>query len=218
LPARTIKHAQAAVGRSALHGLVPTATPKAPIPDQPTTSQQFSRLVDGLSISSMEFRMTTRRTLFIAAPAFAATLAASELALLLLASGCSSISRPGPQTVVGMSPDATVSMTEIIAVGAAGGEGTLTFRGNSYPFQLAGGVTGGGGAANTRAYGEVYNLHNLTDFKGLYRQNSGGPGLVLSGASNLWLRNAAGVVLHLQGTQEGVTLSLGGEEVLIEML
>ena len=117
-----------------------------------------------------------------------------------------------------MSPDGTVSMTEIMAAGAEGGKGTLTFQGHSYPFKLVGGVTGGGGAANTQAYGEVYSLHTLSDFKGLYTQSSGGPGLVMSGASDLWLRNAAGVVLHLKGTQEGVTLSLGREEILIEML
>jgi hypothetical protein len=140
------------------------------------------------------------------------------LALLVLASGCSNMAKPGPQSVAGMSPDGTVSLTEIIAVGAAGGKGSLTFQGNSYPFQLVGGVTGGGGAANTQAYGEVYNLHSISDFKGLYTQNSGGPGLVTSGASDLWLRNAAGVVLHLKGTQEGVTLSLGREEILLEML
>ena len=128
------------------------------------------------------------------------------------------MAKPGPQSVAGMSPDGTVSMTEIIAAGAAGGKGTLTFHRHSYPFKLVGGVTGGGGAANTQAYGEVYNLHTLSDFKGLYTQSSGGPGLVTSGASDLWLRNAAGVVLHLKGTQEGVTLSLGREEILIEML
>ena len=89
--------------------------------------------------------------------------------LLLVASGCSNMSKPGPQSVVGMLPDATVVMTEIIAVGAAGGKGTLTFRGNSYPFQLVGGVTGGGGAADTQATGEVYNLHSVADFKGLYK-------------------------------------------------
>ena len=38
---------------------------------------------------------------------------------------------------------------EIIAAGAAGGKGTLTFQGRSYPFKLVGGVTGGGGAAET---------------------------------------------------------------------
>ena len=117
-----------------------------------------------------------------------------------------------------MSPDGTVSITEIIAAGAAGGKGTLSFQRRSYPFKLVGGVTGGGGAANTQAYGDDYNLHNISDFKGLYTQSSGGPGLATSGASDLWLRNNAGVVLHLRGTQEGVTLSLGREEILIEML
>jgi len=136
----------------------------------------------------------------------------------LAATGCSNLAKPGPQSIEGMSPVGTVTLTEIIAVGAAGGKGTLNFQGQSYPFKLVGGVTGGGGAANTQAYGEVYNLHNISDFKGLYTQSSGRPGLVTSGASDLWLRNAAGVVLHLKGTQEGVTLSLGREEILIEML
>ncbi len=140
------------------------------------------------------------------------------LALVLAAGGCSNVAKPGPQSVAGMSPDGTISMTEIIAAGAAGGKGTLTFQGRSYPFKLVGGVTGGGGAAETRTFGEVYALRNISDFKGLYTQSSGGPGLSMSGASDLWLRNAAGVVLHLRGTQEGVTLSLGREEILIEML
>jgi hypothetical protein len=148
----------------------------------------------------------------------APTLRRFALALLLVASGCSNMSKPGPQSVAGMSPDGTVSMREIMAVGAEGGKGSLNFQGRSYPFRLVGGVTGGVGAAKTQADGEVYNLHNISDFKGLYTQSSGGPGLVRSGASDLWLRNAAGVVLHLKGTQEGMTLSLGREEILIEMI
>ena len=147
----------------------------------------------------------------------APTLRTVALALLLV-SGCSNMSKPGPQSVAGMSSDGTVTMTEIMAVGAEGGKGTLNFQGHSYPFRLVGGVTGGVGAANTQATGEVYNLHNISDFKGLYTQSSGGPGFAELGASDLWLRNAAGVVLHLKGTQEGVSLSLGREEILIEML
>ena len=140
------------------------------------------------------------------------------LALLLATSGCSIVAKPGPQSVAGMSPDGTVSMSEVMAVGAEGGKGTLTFQGHPYPFQLVGGVTGGGEAADSQVRGEVYSLHSVSDFKGLYTQSSGGPGLSMSGASDLWLRNAAGVVLHLKGTQEGMTLSLGREEILIEML
>ena len=111
-----------------------------------------------------------------------------------------------------------VSLTEIVAVGAVAGKGTLDFQGQSRSFKLAGGVTGGGGASSTEASGEVYNLRNISDFAGLYTQNSGEAGLDRSSTSDLWLRNRAGVVLHLRGTQKGMTLSLGREEILIEML
>ena len=139
------------------------------------------------------------------------------LLLLLAAAGCSSLEKPGPQSIAGMSPAGTVTLTEIIAAGATGGKGTLSFQGRSYPFKLAGGVTGGGGASSTQAAGEVYNLTRVADFAGLYAQNSGGIGLNTSTTSDLWLRNKAGVVMHLRGTQTGVTLSLGREEVLVEM-
>jgi hypothetical protein len=146
------------------------------------------------------------------------TIRGMALALLLATSGCSGLQKPGPQNVMGMSPVGTVNMTEIVAVGATGGKGTLDFQGRSYPFRLAGGVTGGGGASDTQASGEVYNLRSISDFAGLYTQSSGGVGLDTSSTSDLWLRNRAGVVLHLRGTQTGITLSLGREEVLIEML
>ncbi len=139
-------------------------------------------------------------------------------ALVLAASGCTSLEKPGPQSIAGMSPVGTVRMTEIIAAGGAAGKGTLDFQGRSYAFKLAGGVTGGGGASNSQVSGEVYNLQNSADFAGLYTQSTGGIGLDTSSRSDLWLRNRAGVVLHLTGTQTGVILSLGREEILIELL
>ena len=39
----------------------------------------------------------------------------------------------------------------------------------------------------------------------------------MTGASDLWLENKAGVVMHLTGKQTGVTLSRGRDEILIEM-
>lgn len=140
------------------------------------------------------------------------------LTLLLSVAGCSNLQKPGPQSVAGMTPVGSINITEIIAAGAAGGKGAVTFQGQSHPFKLVGGVTGGGGAADTQAHGEVYNLRQMDDFPGVYTQNSGGIGLATSGSADLWLRNRAGVVLHLVGTQTGVTLSLGREEVLVEML
>ena len=140
------------------------------------------------------------------------------MALLLAAAGCSNMAKPGPQSIVGMSPVGTVSMTEIIAAGAAAGSGTLYFQGRSYSFKLGGGVTGGGGASDANVRGDVYGLNNVKDFAGLYTQSTGAAGLDKSSTSDLWLRNRAGVVLHLTGTQTGMVLSLGREEILIEML
>ena len=79
-------------------------------------------------------------------------------------------------------------------------------------------MTGGGGASDAHVRGDVYGLNSVSDFAGLYTQSSGGIGLDRSSTSDLWLRNRAGVVLHLTGTQTGMVLSLGREEVLIEML
>ena len=75
------------------------------------------------------------------------------LVLLLVSAGCSSLEKPGPQSVTGMSPVGTITLTEIVAVGAVAGKGTLDFQGQSYSFKLAGGVTGGGGASSTQASG-----------------------------------------------------------------
>src|SRR5277367_1186606 len=139
------------------------------------------------------------------------------LVFMLAARGCSNMAKPGPQSIAGMSPVGTISMTEIIAAGAAAGQGTLYFNGQSHPFKLGGGVTGGGGASDAKVSGEVYGLNNLADFGGLYTQSTGAAGLDRSSTSDLWLRNRAGVILHLTGTQTGMVLSLGREEILIEM-
>ena len=69
---------------------------------------------------------------------------------------------PGPYTKFeGMPPDATVTMDEVQAAyigNAGGGSGTLTYRGASYPFTVAGIGVGGIGASTLDAAGDVYNL------------------------------------------------------------
>jgi hypothetical protein len=50
----------------------------------------------------------------------ATTMRGFALALLLAAGGCSNMAKPGPQSVAGMSPDGTITMREIMAVGAEG--------------------------------------------------------------------------------------------------
>lgn len=148
-------------------------------------------------------------------------LRAGLLALVtqLSLTGCAGLTNPaGPQTIAGDAPVGTVAVTETFVTGVAGGSGTLTFQGRTYPFKVFGSVIGpGGGGAKIRAEGDVYNLTKVSEFAGPYTQRSGKAGLSTSGASDLWLQNKAGVVMHLRGTENGVLLTLGREEILIRM-
>jgi hypothetical protein len=78
-------------------------------------------------------------------------------------------------------------------------------------------VFGPGGVSKLQASGNVYRLADLSQFDGVWVQGTGPAGIQTSGRSELWLQNKAGVVMHLVGQNEGVTLSLGKDELLIEL-
>ena len=140
---------------------------------------------------------------------------------LFSVAGCSALTKPppGPQSIVGMAPVGTVHLTETFVTGVGAGSGTLHFQGRTYPFQVFASVMGpGGGADKIEAGGEVYNLNHVADFPGAYSQSSGPPGAETSNTSDLWLRNKAGVIMHLTGTSSGVMVTLlGREEIFIRM-
>ena len=110
---------------------------------------------------------------------------------------CSALKTPTAQSIQGLSPSGTVTLDETFVAGVGEGSGTLTFNGQSYPFKLLGSVIGPGGAEKIRAAGEIYKLVNVSDFGGRYTQSSGAAGLSQGGAGQLWLENAAGVIMHL---------------------
>ncbi|HKM61262.1 MAG TPA: hypothetical protein VJY39_02110 [Acidisphaera sp.] len=117
-----------------------------------------------------------------------------------------------------MTPVGTVQLTETFVSGVAGGSGTLHFQGQRYPFKLVGAIVGPGFAAEKiQAQGDVFDLNNVSDFGGAYRQSTGHRGLNTSTTSDLWLENNAGVVMHLTGTQQGGGLSLGRDEIVIRL-
>jgi len=146
---------------------------------------------------------------------------AAALGLMALA-GCSSMSSPVPvtvptaQSVAGMDPSGTVTLTEKTVAGTTVGKGVLSFGGKKYPFELIGSVIGLGGLSSVDVSGDVYKLSQASDFGGAYAQGSG-QDLATSGAADLWLENKAGVVMHLTGTQTGATLGLGRDEIFIKM-
>jgi hypothetical protein len=143
-------------------------------------------------------------------------------ALTLLAmAGCASspipTEVPTAQSIAGLTPSGTVKLTEAFVGGAGIGKGVLTFKGKTYPFRLLGSVIGPGSVSKIDVSGDIYKLDDLSQFAGPYAQGTGQIGLETSGAGDLWLQNKAGVIMHLTGTQTGVTLSLGRDEIIIEM-
>lgn len=131
--------------------------------------------------------------------------------------GCAAMKTPDAQSIQGLQPSGTVSLTESFVAGVGGGSGTLSFNGQNYPFRLIGSVIGPGGAERLNASGEVYRLANVSDFGGRYTQSSGAAGLAKSGSGQLWLENSAGVIMHLYSQTQGVLLSLGKEEIYIRL-
>jgi hypothetical protein len=128
-----------------------------------------------------------------------------------------SLKVPTEQSIQGLTPAGTVSLTETFVAGYGGGSGTLTFNGQTYPFRLFGSVIGPGGADRITASGEVYKLTKVDDFAGRYTQGSGSAGLSRGGKGELWLENHAGVIMHLYSTSSGVLLSIGKQEVIVRL-
>jgi hypothetical protein len=149
-------------------------------------------------------------------------LAAFGMAALLSVAGCQSTpiptTVPTAQSIAGQPPAGTVTVTETFIGGTTVGKGVLTYQGKKYPFRLIGSVIGPGGLSRVNAAGDVYKLNDIADFPGAYAQGTGQVGLETAGASDLWLENKAGVIMHLTGTSTGATLSLGRDEILIKMV
>ncbi|PPD45504.1 MAG: hypothetical protein CTY15_03710 [Methylocystis sp.] len=112
----------------------------------------------------------------------------------------------------------TIHQTQIafIASGAVGG-GTLTFKGRSYKFKLGGLGVGGVGASRLDASGSVYDLEKVSDFSGAYAAIRTGWALGDRGRGKVWLRNANGVTISLQGKRKGLQTALGAEGVVISL-
>ncbi len=97
------------------------------------------------------------------------------------------------------------------------GSGTLAFRGRTYPFTLIGSLNGVGAIATTEASGEVYNLHDPSQFSGAWIQGNGNLAVSTLANGELWLQNNHGVVMRLNAQQAGITLSNGRYEIFIHM-
>ncbi|MBB4304341.1 lipid-binding SYLF domain-containing protein [Rhodobium orientis] len=102
-------------------------------------------------------------------------------------------------------------------VGASGGNGVLSYRGQQYPLSVAGmsvGLTIG--AAEADLVGDVYNLRRVSDIEGIYTaiessMTAGG------GEGEMRLKNSNGVEIFLHGKQAGIEASLATSGVQISL-
>jgi hypothetical protein len=157
----------------------------------------------------------TEAAFYRTVPLIKATLVAAVLAT----AGCSGLmNTPTAQSIAGLPPSGSVTITEDFVAGLGGGNGTLDYQGRSYSFKVLGTVAGpGGGVEKITASGPVYKLANVADFAGRYTQSTGKAGFSSSGSSDLWLENGSGVIMHLQGTSSGAMLTLGKDEIFVRM-
>ena len=134
-------------------------------------------------------------------------------------------SEPEPQasetaTFEGKQPSGLVEMKEVQVAyigSAGGGDGTLTYQGQSHPFKIGGLGVGGIGVSTFDAHGEVYNLANLEQFPGAYVEGRYGAVAGTESVGDLWLRNEHEVVMHLKAKREGLMLSVGADVIDIHM-
>ncbi|HSU04481.1 MAG TPA: hypothetical protein VLI93_02825 [Acetobacteraceae bacterium] len=118
--------------------------------------------------------------------------------------------------IAGFAIAADLSNADAIGSGG-GGQGTLYYHGQAYPFIVAGLGVGGIGASTVSASGEVYKLNSTAQFPGAYAQARYGFVVGNTSGSGLWLQNESGVIMHLKAKREGLMLSLGGDAVVIKM-
>jgi hypothetical protein len=137
-----------------------------------------------------------------------------------LLGACTSGGEVGPAAIRDQRPDATVRMTLVQAgfLGSGGGgNGVLTYRGQSLPFGVVGLGVGGIGASTVEAEGEVFNLDDVSRFPGTYAQARIGGVVADRSAGEMWLQNAAGVIMRMRAQRRGLMLALGGDAVRITM-
>lgn len=110
----------------------------------------------------------------------------------------------------------TVEQYQVAFIGSGNlGGGKLDFNGRTYSFTIGGLGIGGIGVSRIKASGVVYNLKNLKDFPGAYVQGRYGYAAGDKSGGKLWLQNDKDVVIEIQGSREGLALSLGGDAVYI---
>jgi hypothetical protein len=149
-------------------------------------------------------------------------LAAAGLAALLTAPAAAQTTAAPASPDVRAAPmalEGTITITAraaAVGVGYSWGEGRLHFHGRTYFFSIRGISVADVGYARIVGHGRVFNLHRLADFSGTYAAVTGEATLG-DGVGGQYLRNAAGVVIHINQTTRGVRLEGSADGVELKV-
>ncbi len=97
------------------------------------------------------------------------------------------------------------------------GGGKLTYLGNTYAFRVTGLNQPDSDLSALVSTGQVYNLTDLAHFPGTYGKARVADVLADDVAGELWLENANGVVIRLDGKGAGQMLSMATGGVMVEL-
>jgi hypothetical protein len=124
---------------------------------------------------------------------------------------------PTAADIRGLRPSGAVTMTQVFVSASGVGSGALTFGGRTYPFTLIGLLIGPGAISTMQASGEVYNLHDISQFSGPWIQGTGSLAITSRANGEIWLENRNGVIMRLNAAQAGLTFSQGRYELYIRL-
>lgn len=129
------------------------------------------------------------------------------------------LSFPGTLLAADKKPSGTLkieSTSIAVGVGVSWGDGTLTYEGKKYSFEVKGLSISDLGFSKVKASGEVYDLKKVSDFAGKYAAAEAGVAVGMGG-TGLTMKNQNNVVIILRAVQEGVELTAGLEGLEIKM-
>ena len=108
-------------------------------------------------------------------------------------------------------PSGTISVELTSAsalLGAAWGQGVLTFGNRTYAFKVKGLKVLSVGIKKASVNGEVYNLKNAADLAGTYKEASKGGLTLIKGKKGAVVENDKDVVINVLGSATGMDVGL----------
>ena len=116
-------------------------------------------------------------------------------------------------------PDATLTLSEgtvAAGIGWSWGNGTLSYKGQTYRVKIDGLSVAEVGITKATASGTVYNLKSIDDFDGVYAA-AGAEGTAGKGAGVSSLRNSKGVVINLKSETKGANIKVAAEGLKLKL-